>query len=118
MELQEFIRRTIVEIVSAVVEAQKEIAATGAVINPSGVAFRPDQHQGSSWTGDGNLVRLIQFDVAITASEGTGTKGGIGIMMGAIALGSQGQSKQATEAVSRLRFEVPLLLPATELVKR
>jgi hypothetical protein len=53
----------------------------------------------------------LEFDVAVTAQEGTATKGGIGVFAGAIGLGSQGQSTAANQTVSRIKFAVPVLLP-------
>ncbi len=111
MELEEFVKRAIVDIVTAAVEAHKVVQAHGAAVNPTNISFRPDQLAGAGYTDDHNITRLIEFDVAVTASEGTGTKGGIGVVLGAVALGSQGQSQQQREAISRIRFTVPILLP-------
>lgn len=62
------------------------------------------------WTESGDLINMVSFDVAVTATDGTGTKGGIGIVIGAVALGSQGQSENRNEAVSRVQFKVPFAL--------
>ena len=66
--------------------------------------------------GDGTpsynrIVESIEFDVAVTVSEGKETKGGIGILVGSIGLGSQGKSDSEHSAVSRLKFRVPFVLP-------
>jgi hypothetical protein len=57
------------------------------------------------------VVDEIEFDVAVTATEGTETKGGIGIMVGSIGLGAQGKSDRENTSVSRIRFRIPLVLP-------
>ena len=56
-------------------------------------------------------VQKVEFDVAVTASTGTATKGGIGIMVGAIGLGSQGKSEAQDSSISRIKFLVPMVLP-------
>jgi hypothetical protein len=57
------------------------------------------------------VVQEIEFDVAVHATEGTETKGGIGIMVGAIGLGSQGKSQAGNASESRIRFTIPMVLP-------
>lgn len=54
---------------------------------------------------------MVEFDVALTVTEGTGTKGGIGVFVGAINLGSAGESKNENVSISHVRFRVPLQLP-------
>jgi hypothetical protein len=54
---------------------------------------------------------MVEFDVAVTASSATGTKGGVGVVAGILALGAQGQSNQENKALSRLKFSVPISLP-------
>lgn len=112
MELQEFIKQSIVQIINGVIDAQKEVVDKGASINPSGLHLKNDQVKGHAITNDGNVTQHIEFDVAVTTTEGTGTKGGIGVVAGVLALGSQGQSSESTQAVSRLKFTIPVLLPA------
>ena len=58
-------------------------------------------------------IETIEFDVAVTVTEGTQTKGGIGVFMGAVGLGSQGQSSNQNASVTRIKFSVPLVLPIT-----
>ena len=61
--------------------------------------------------GAGNPIQLVSFGVAVTASEGTKTKGGIGIVAGIVSFGSSGATDKTETAGSRLSFKVPLLLP-------
>ncbi|MBW4048724.1 MAG: hypothetical protein HIU89_12580 [Proteobacteria bacterium] len=112
MELQEFIKQSLVQIVNGMAEAQQEVAAKGASVNPSGLKLKDDQVKGHSVSNDGNVTQHIEFDVAVTTTEGTGTKGGIGVVMGVLALGSQGQSSASSQAISRLKFTIPMLLPS------
>ena len=122
MDLQEFIKQSLVQIVAGIVDAQKEVEANGATINPSGLILVPEKVSGHARTDDGNVTQNIEFDVAVTSTEGTGSKGGVGIAIGVVALGTQANSQQSSQAVSRLRFTVPILLPTqrlgdTDLVK-
>jgi hypothetical protein len=58
--------------------------------------------------------RGVEFDVAVTTTENTGTKGGIGVFVGAVGFGSQGHSDAGKTQLSRLKLSVPTLLPRGE----
>ena len=121
MDLQTFIRETLVQIASGISEASAAVSDSGAIVNPANVS--PTNQPGSPIYGqiiprrDSVMRRYVQsvtFDVAIAASEGTGTRGGIGVVVGAIALGSQGQSNAASSTTSRIQFSVPIALPESQ----
>ena len=111
MELQEFVTQTLVQIVAGVKQAQVDAKKLGSEVNPhlTAPAAELGQH-GFLWTG-GPAAQVVQYDVALTVLEGTGTKGGIGVFAGAVTLGSSGQSKNESTSVSRVKFSVPLTLP-------
>lgn len=111
MELQEFVAKTLVQIIAGVKDAQAEAKKHGAEVSPhlTGGASELGKH-GFIWAS-GSAAQIVQFDVALTITEGTDTKGGIGVFSGAINLGSSGQSKNENMSVSRIKFSVPLSLP-------
>jgi hypothetical protein len=111
MQLKEFITETFKEIVDGVVAAQEYSGAKGARVNPSGLTCRLDQGLMLYDKKTGDIATLIEFDVAVTTAEGTATKGGVGVFVGPVALGSQGQSDAAKSSNSRIRFSVPMHLP-------
>lgn len=112
MELKDFVGQALAEIVQGVLDAQKNLGANGKYINPE-LSTQQGTHEkyGKLVSIQGQLVQTVEFDVAVTATEGTGTKGGIGVVAGVFALGSQGQSSAETSAVSRIKFVVPVTLP-------
>jgi hypothetical protein len=118
MELQEFIKESLIQIVEGVSEAQEEVRSKGAVINPTNLQFDSKQIPGTGNTEkDKNISRLIDFDIAVTTTEGSKTKGGIGIHVGMIGLGSTGQSEAQNSSMSRLKFSVPILFPGVPMEK-
>lgn len=112
INLQDFISETLTQITNGVRNAQTRTADTDAHINPvdlylgsdatKGRMFRPKTYQ---------PIETVHFDIAVTAEEATDTKGGIGVFVGSIGLGSQGQSDARNSSVSRIQFSVPVLLP-------
>jgi len=111
MELRDFVSETLTQIVEGVTSAQSKANQSGAKINPHlRTSFEQAGKLGFLQTGEG-FAQIVQFDVALTVTEGTGTKGGIGVFAGAINLGSSGQSQTESSSVSRVKFSVPLSLP-------
>ena len=115
VELKEFISQALANVVQGVLDAQQVLGANGKYINPE-LSTQQGTHEkhGKLVSIQGQLVQTVEFDVAVTATEGTGTKGGIGVVAGIFALGSQGQSSEEVSAVSRIKFSVPITLPYGE----
>lgn len=114
MDLHDFVTQTLIQIVSGVKTAQTEAKTHGAEVNPhlTGAQSELAKH-GFVWAS-GAAAQIVQFDVALTVVEATGTKGGIGVFAGVVNLGSAGQSKNENSSVSRVKFSVPLTLPRSE----
>jgi len=114
MDLQDFVSMTLTQIISGVKSAQTAAHEHGGVVNPclnSGTV--ESGKQGFLWCKSG-YAQVVQFDVALTVTEGTGSKAGIGVFAGAVNLGAAGQSKSEQSTVSRIKFAVPLILPEIE----
>jgi hypothetical protein len=119
MNFQNFVTESIVQIVRGIEAASDTLKDSTAVVSPKNVrptdtqreylfGYREPDSQGTHPTA----VQRIDFDVAVYAEEGTETKGGIGLMVGTIALGSQGKSDRSHSSESRIKFAVPIILPA------
>ena len=117
MNLQQFVKETVVQIVNGMVEADAAVADSGAAVNPKDVACNDSAHGPYGYyASDSNgsyrrAVQSIKFDVVVTTNEGSETKGGIGIQVGVIGLGSAGKSDKGSGSESRIQFSVPLLIP-------
>lgn len=112
MELQTFIEESLKQIVAAVANAGKAAAEHGARLNPR----QPEWKYGEGIYFDkrtGTVLSNVEFDVAVTASDDTKTKGGIGVAIASVVLGSQGESAKSNQQVSRIKFSVPIVFPST-----
>ncbi len=98
MDLETFVSETLQQIVKGVKTAQRHADCQTARINPV------DQ-QGFVHVKD------IEFDVAVTVTEGAEKKGGIGVFSGVLGVGGQASSNTASSSVSRIKFSVPVILP-------
>ena len=113
MELKEFITEALSQIVEGVSEAQKRLSNSGAEINPKvlGTSDMIAGNGGGIRTQSENFAQIIEFDVAVTATEGSGKKGGIGIVAGPVTIGTAGHSNLENSSISKIKFNVPLALP-------
>lgn len=114
MRLDEFVSATFKQIVDGVVSAQEYAGQKGAQVNPANVVFRTDQGMRLWDRSDASPIGEVEFDVAVTATEGKGSKGGIGIFVGSVGVGAQGRSDVTNQSVSRIRFSIPLKLPTSQ----
>lgn len=103
MELKEFLAQTLAEIAEGVATGAEAASKFGAIVNPGGVGlggveFSPEKVS-------------IEFTIGLTVTDGTKTKGGIGVVAGIFALGSQGESTGTTGSTTHIKFTIPAILP-------
>ncbi len=113
MDLKTFVTETIAQIVEGVVDARERCSKVGARLNPT---ITGESSTGSSEVllttdAEPTAAQLVRFDVALVATEGKGTKAGIGVVAGVLKLGASGHSQAEKSATSRVQFVVPLALP-------
>lgn len=108
MDLKEFTKETLIQIVQGVEEANAELAekhahvTSHAVKNSSGGILIEENFT--------NAVE-VEFDVAVTATETNDAKGGGGIKVAQIIHGGIETSKSTeNQSISRVRFSLPLVL--------
>jgi hypothetical protein len=118
MQLKDFVKQSLENIVQGVMEAQRS-NATKAVINPQVSSSQgPNRdvlkHHGVLWDGsDYSLIEHVQFDVAVTAEEENQINGGFNAGIQVLGLsakaGIDNNSKSST--VSRIKFSVAVKYP-------
>lgn len=126
MELQSFVKDTLIQLVTAVKSAADEASRLGAKVNPllppeNALDAAQKLNLFHSW--DDELGDMVEFDLAVTASEtkadqsetGGGAKVGVNIQVVSAAIGGAKDSKSQTELhdarISRVKFRVPIVLP-------
>ncbi|MBP3511132.1 MAG: hypothetical protein J6K19_03720 [Prevotella sp.] len=113
MELKEFIKTAIVDIVNAVKEAQDEVGESATIM-----PIRTKAHQTYDIAVDGGHERVsdIDFDIAVTIGSKEGAEGnaGGGIQIAQIfniGAGHKENAENMTQNVSRMKFTIPIVLP-------
>lgn len=116
MQLHEFITETLVQIVKGVDNANGLLMDSTAIVNPRHVNYNRDENiRAYGWLTEqkqkNRAVHLIEFDVAVTATEGKENKGGIGVSIGTIGLGTTRKQDSEHTSVNRIQFGIPMVLP-------
>lgn len=101
MDLQTFVRETLVQIVAGVELAISDIKgnSTNAMVNP----YRPDANHSDPTN--------VEFDVAVTVTDSSSGRAGGGIKILSFNVGAHGEGKIEAKAVNRIKFSVPVALP-------
>ena len=108
MELKEFIKQTLVQIIEGVKDAQKSVGTDNGEIIPR--LSTPRNKDEISY--DGRIIHNIYFDVAVTVTEGTEKKGGGGIKVASfIQIEGEGKRSESNISQNRIQFHVPLTYP-------
>lgn len=109
MELRVFVKETLLQIAGGIAGAQKEGSNLRASFNPSGYQKQMDHlffnHHLPAYPQD------IAFDVAVTVRDSASAEGGAGILVAVLGVAGKAGTESQTEAISRVRFTVPVQLP-------
>jgi hypothetical protein len=112
MSLDEFVKRTIVEIVKGVADASKDLKDHGAVTNPPPTGEDSDLAQaGVVRVRGGGAITFIDFDVEVSASSGQDRSSGISVIFAGIGAGFKEENRGGSTVSNRVRFRVPVKLP-------
>ncbi len=120
MDLKDFVQQSLVQISQGIEAASKELETSNAHINPKNIHVNADTRQNYGRLVKGQnyhpVVELVEFDVAVHASEGSETSGKIGISVGSIGIGGGGKSQETSKSESRIKFKIPVVFPTSEKV--
>jgi len=110
MNLQDFITTALSQIAAGVAEAKVEAAKHGATVgsiktygNVAAAKIVTDDQE--------RPISTVEFDIALSEANAKDTKGGIGVFLGSVGMGSQGSTHGETSSHSRVKFSVSIVFP-------
>jgi hypothetical protein len=110
--ISEFISQTLTQITKAVSASQAEVRELGGFISPAAITFPGAGTPFGEVPVTQQQVFLVEFDIAVTATDTTGTNAAAKLqIVSFIKLDAGGNSAASHETVSRIKFRVPLALP-------
>lgn len=108
MDVESFVATTLVQIAKSIQTANDQIKDTGCTVGaPSRVSIKDTIPGGMVQDGNGKLLSLIDFDIAVTATSETEASGKIKVPL----LEAGGGGSAGNSNVSRVKFTLPLQLP-------
>lgn len=107
MELQEFIRSVLVQVVRGVESAQDELKNSKATINPLGTRAQIALEQNKETPE----FTKVAFEVAVEVRNSGEQSGSLGIQIATFKIGVDGKKTDSESHTSRLSFSVPVHLP-------
>ncbi len=124
MDISDFVEQSLIQIINGVARAQKVApryeydGRDGDTVNPrvmDRADYAPKGKYYSSVQGD--LVQFVGFDIAVTVESGSEAKGSGGLkVLGIGGAEAGGRLTESTSSVSRIRFEVPIALPHSDII--
>ena len=121
MELRTFIAQSLTQIAKAIIEANTSLNGKDAFVNPSNIAVRGRSDVSGGYTqlrmnrGDQveeRTVELIEFDVAVAASEEQSTSGGVSVALSVLGVGGKVKHESTAGSESRIHFSIPMVFPS------
>ena len=114
MDIKDFIKESLLQIVDGITEANKALETRGASIPTTGVAG-----EGVWWTiikdGKNSQTRhamRVDFDLAVTVSQSDNLKAGGGISIASLINAKTSvENTSQSESISRIKYTIPLELP-------
>lgn len=115
MDLKEFVKETLVQIAAGVRDSQDAVREIGGIVNPATLTRTNGAGSYFSTVDDIHHVFFVDFDVAVSVTENTGTNASAKLNVATLlSLNAGGQSAASSAATNRLTFKVPLALPLDE----
>jgi len=112
MELQDFIKETLIQIAAGTKDAQDKIQEIGGYVNPVVINKKNQVQAYFGETALGHHVFLVDFDVAVKAVDKSGGKGGAKLTVASfLSISGSGNSSIENESTSRIKFQISLALP-------
>jgi hypothetical protein len=113
MNLQEFIKTALADIIAGVADARAEAKKHGANVGSNRVYGYLKEAKVITDEKD-RPVTTVEFDIALAEGNAKDTRGGIGVFLGSVGLGSQRGSHDESSSRSRIKFSVPIVFPSDE----
>lgn len=111
IELKDFVRDSLVQIVEGVAEARDPIAKLGGLVNPVGNTDQRNVRKGHEFNPMSGSTEFVEFDVAISVGETESKSSGVGLFVGPVGLGAKSDGEESNSSTTKIKFAVPILFP-------
>lgn len=125
MNLEDFVKQTLLQISNGAIQANDQLTKTGGLIPDTDMDVPESTPVKTVYDGTivngrhvQRLVIDIDFDIAVSVNESnTDTIGGGLTVASFFSAGTNSENKNESTAVNRIKFRLPLVLPKTNSKK-
>ncbi len=111
IQLEQFVESALIQIIKAVSKVNPQIKELGGYLNPK---LRDGLHDTDIRTIHNRHLTIVEFDVAVTATTSGESQYGIGVITAFLGAGAKEKKQAVDSTVSRIRFDIPILLPFSD----
>lgn len=112
MELKTFVKETLLQITEGIIEAQGELKESNSIINPADIQYENAPY--ATFKNKKRAVRLIEFNVGLTSTSEEQSNRKIGVALGAIKAGGDGNKGEKEIHATSIKFSIPVAFPAID----
>lgn len=113
MELQLFIKETLVQIANGLIDAQNELKEKDFHINP--LSYNEYELSRVDAVNSFRKTQKIKFRVQLEVSESEGTQKGFGAKINVFRANIDSEEKTKSQSTTELEFEVPVSFPHSKI---
>lgn len=113
MELKEFVKESLSQIMEGIIEAQELSVGKKYIINPY-PKKREDVYGTTEYSFKPEHAVNIDFEVVLTNTDANKGKGGIGVFLGGVGVGVQNDKEENTSNMTKIKFSIPVILPGNK----
>jgi hypothetical protein len=113
MELKEFVKTVLQEIVDGISEVQEYAIEKNAVIAPIKVTTNPASNsiRAQDTAKMMNEPNIIEFELLLCSTDTNKSKSGIGVFLTQLGMGKEQSKSNESSAYSKIKFSVPVIYP-------
>lgn len=111
MELKDFIQEALTQIIDGI-KAVQSGESLDAVVNPNDLRYEEKVGLVTMIKDNQRVVQSVDFEVALTSTELSGGKTGIGVFFPNIGIGGQKSGETGSTATTSIKFSILVAFPS------
>lgn len=125
MDLKNFVKDTITQLIEGIKEAQDNLKGSGAIVSPNDIRtvdassqpliFMYEKDKTNKDRTYTRNVSLLEFDVAIVVEQEKSGGGKLGVNVLSMGIEGGGKAKQSDSKTNRSKFNIPIALPVASV---
>lgn len=112
MELKDFVKESLTQIATGIMEAQEELKGSNCLINPAGFINKNGQVQ-HEYNDQLLSIQNVKMSISVSVTKASETKVGLSVLSTIANFGLSDKDSKNDNITNRIEFSVPISLPTT-----